>query len=152
VSDVCAECGAPIPVPGAGSCRDNFHALLALEWDVPDGAGSIAHFYAVSAYLLQHPDGMSYTVESLAWLRSEVARALAGEVNVEDVRQSARGQGERAHITRREGDPVQRWAVERWAMTVADVLAGGVDGYGERVRRWAAAVIADLDAAEGRSA
>jgi len=146
VKDPCPECGAPVPTEGC--CRDNFHAMLALEWEVPGGAGGIAHFYAVSAYLLQHPDTMSYTIESLRWLRAEVARALNGEVTVEGMRRSARREGDRGNITRREGDPVQRWAVIRWTMSVADVLEGGVEGYGERVARWAASVLGDLDASE----
>lgn len=147
MSDRCPECGVGLQ-PG-GSCRDNFNALLALEWDIPGGAGTIAHFYAVSSYILQHPDSMFYTVESIAWLRSAVVSALAGEVSTEDLRRSA-GQGGKksGHVTRRSGDPIPEWEVERWSMTVADVLAGGVDGYGERVEEWAASVIADLSASE----
>jgi hypothetical protein len=145
VSDRCPECGARIR--HGGSCRDNFNALLALEWDVPGGTG-IAHFYAVSSYILQHPESMSYTAESLSWLRSSVTSALGGDVSTEDLLLRARrgGKGTSAHVTRRAGDTVPRWGVEKWKTTIEDVLAGGIDGYCARVEDWARAVIADLDA------
>ena len=54
----------------------------------------------------------------------QVARALACEVTIEGIRRSARGQGERTHVMRREGDTVQRWDLSGWTMTVADVLYG----------------------------
>lgn len=54
MSAKCPECGAPLPE--GGSCRDNFDALLALEWEIPGGPGEIAHFYAVGSYVLQHPE------------------------------------------------------------------------------------------------
>lgn len=146
MSEVCPECGANIPT---GTCRDNFNALLGLEWEVPGGAGAIAHFYAVSAYVLQHPNSMSYTVESISGLRSAVTSALAGEVSTEDLRRSAREESKRAgNVTRRAGDLVPMWAVQRWSMTVADVLAGGVEGYGDRVGAWASSVISDLAASD----
>jgi len=144
VSVRCQECGAPIP--DGGSCRDNLHDLLALEWDVPGGAGTVAHFFAVSSYGLQHPVSMQYTVEAIAWLKSAVAQALETGCSIESLRASARTQGQDAHVTRRDGDPVADWGVERWTSTVADILAGGVDGYAERVRTWAAAVVSDIDA------
>lgn len=141
---MCPECGAP--VPDRGTCRDNFHALLALEWELSGGAGTIAHFFAVSSYSLQHPDSMRYTVEAITWLRSSVDTALETGCSVESLRASARRQGAATHVTRREGDPVPVWGVESWTTTVTDVLAGGTDGYGERVRYWAETVIADIGA------
>ena len=140
----CPECGAP--VPDGGTCRDNFHALLALEWDVRGGAGLIAHFFAVSAYGLQHPDTMRYTVEAIEWLRSAVGEALETGCSVESLRASARVQGESAHVTRREGDPVPSWGVECWTTNVADVLARGTEGYAVRVRDWASSAISDIGA------
>jgi hypothetical protein len=145
VAERCPECGAP--VPESGSCRDNFHSLLALEWQVPDGAGTIAHFFTVASYGLQHPDSMSYTVETIAWLKSAVTEALEMGCSVESLRTSAKAQGEGAYVTRREGDPIPSWGVEHWATTVTDILAGGTEDYGQRVRDWAASVVCDIDAA-----
>lgn len=146
--DVCGECGAS--VPPNGSCRDNFNAMLALEWEVgaPAPAGQLAHFYAVSTYVLQHPDTMGYTVESLAWLRRSVSDMIADGVSVHELRKQARDQGEKSRVTRREGDPVPHWNVRTWTMTVVDVLDGGVDGYCERARQWADSALSDLDAAD----
>ncbi len=141
----CPECGASTPKDG--TCRDNFHALLALEWQVPDGAGTTAHFFAVSSYALQHAESMRYTVEAITWLRSAVAQVLETGCSTETLRASARTQGEGAHVTRREGEPVPAWGVERWTTTVEDVLVGGTDGYAERVRAWADATLRDIDEA-----
>lgn len=141
VSAICPECGAS--VPEGGSCRDNFHALLALEWEVPGGAGTTAHFFAVSSYGLQHPDSMGYTISAITWLRSAVTEALETGCSTESLRASARSQAKGDHVTRREGDPVASWGVERWTTTVTDILAGGTDRYAERVRAWAASVVSD---------
>jgi hypothetical protein len=51
-------------------------------------------------------------------------------------------------VTRRGGDPVVRWRVPGWPMTVADVLAGGVEGYADRVERWARSIVRTLDEAD----
>lgn len=147
MSDLCPECSAALPP--SGSCRDNCHSLLALEWNLQDAAGGIAHFYAVSSYVLQHPDSMNYTTESLSWLRSAVASALAGTASVDDLRQSARRHGKPSgRVTRRPGDPVKRWAVRQWHTRVTDVLGGGVDGSCQRVEDWARSVIDDLAASD----
>lgn len=142
----CPECGAPLPA--SGSCRDHFHAMLALEWQVPGGAGGPAHFYAVSSYILQHPGSMEYAAASIAWLRSAVAASLAGDTTIAGLRESAPHEGKaNGRVTRRPGDAEVAWPGIEWRMTVADVLEGGVDGYGERVELWARRVLADLDAA-----
>lgn len=146
MSDICAECGAPL-ADGA-TCRDNFYALLGLEWEVPQGAGTQAHFFAVSSYILQHPDSMNYTAESLEWLREAVRSALAQEITVAGLRaQAAELGGAAGNVTRRDGDVVPRWEVVTWRMTVADILRAGTPGYGDRVRHWADTVLKDLDEA-----
>ncbi|MHB9002657.1 MAG: DUF5946 family protein [Coriobacteriia bacterium] len=146
MSDRCPECGAP--VADGGTCRDNFTELLALEWEVPQGAGTMAHFYAVSSYVLQHPGTMNYTAESLAWLRTAVHDALTGDVQVPDLRDRAAEESKAdGTITRRPGEPVPLWDVGTWTMTVTDVLAAGASGYGERVRMWAHTALSDLDKA-----
>lgn len=149
---VCQECGAPLP--GGAECIGHFHALLLLEHEVaadPDatagGRGEVAHFYAVSSYVLQHPEGMNYTAEALAGVRRGLADHLAGRVTISGqrlrVRRAADGA---ARITRRAGDEVVRWPVDSWPLTVADVLAGGVEGYCGRVATWAESILRTLDA------
>jgi hypothetical protein len=72
----CPECGAA--VPEGGTCRDNFHALLLLQSEIPGGPGGLAHFYAVASYGLQHPGSMNCTAETLAGLRAAVTDSLDG--------------------------------------------------------------------------
>ena len=147
MSGVCHECGAA--VPDGGSCRDHFHALLLLESEVPGGPGETPHFLAVSSYALQHPEGMNFTAEALAGSRRQVADRLAGVATMEQIRRRVRraADGPR-RVTRRAGDAVVRWRVSGWPMTVADVLAGGVEGYAGRVEHWARSIVRTLDEAE----
>src|SRR5262245_5030345 len=136
---ICPECHAP--VPDGGSCRDNFHALLLLESEIPGGPGDVSHFYAVASYALQHPESMGYTAEALAGLRACVADHLDGRASLDAVRRQIRRGAEGAkRVIRRAGDEVGRWQVEGLRMTVADVCAGGIERYGERVERWARSI------------
>ena len=143
---VCPECGAA--VPDGGSCRDHFHALLLLESEIPGGPGAVPHFLAVATYGLQHPASMNYTAAALAGLRACVADQLDGRATLEDIRRRVRaGAAAAGRVTRRPGDEVVRWPVASWPMTVADVLAGGAEGYAERVTVWARSIREALDAA-----
>jgi Family of unknown function (DUF5946) len=147
----CQECGAPLP--GSGKCIDHFHALLLLEYEVAadpgatsGGRGEVAHFYAVSSYVLQHPEGMNYTAEALEGARRGLADHLAGKVTMSEQRLRVRRAVDGAtRITRRAGDEVVRWPVSSWPLTVADVLAGGVEGYCLRVATWAESILRTLD-------
>jgi hypothetical protein len=151
MSATCQECGALLPA--GGGCINHFHAFLLLEYEVAadapatsGGAGEVAHFYAVSSYVLQHPEGMNYTAEALAGLRRGLADHLAGRVTIPEqrlrVRRAADGA---ARVTRRTGDEVVRWPVASWPLTVTDVLAGGAAGYCVRVARWAESILRTLD-------
>lgn len=154
MSATCSECGAPL-TPGE-ACIQRFHAMLLLEYEVAadptatgSGRGEIAHFHAVSSYVLQHPEGMNYTVQALSDLRREIADYLAGRVTLAALRQRVRRAADGpARITRRAGEVVPRWSVTAWPMTVADVVNGGVEGYFERVAAWAESIIRTLDASD----
>lgn len=140
---VCSECGAAL-APG-NVCRDSFDALLALEWQVPDLRPE-AHFFAVSSYVLQHPVSMGYTVEALGALRANMSRVLAGESTLDAIKRSVRREaGGPSRVLRREGDPVPSRPVDRWPLTVADVLVAGPGGYAEQVRRWAESTVATIN-------
>ncbi|HEU4561448.1 MAG TPA: DUF5946 family protein [Longimicrobium sp.] len=147
MDEACPECGAV--VPEGGTCRDNFHALLVLEAQVPGAAGALPHFYLVSSYALQHPESMGYTERALADLRTGVGEALDGRAGIPQLRERARRVASGGRVMRKEGDAVPRWRVERWPIIVADVLAGGVEGYAGRVAEWARSIRQALDAAEG---
>jgi hypothetical protein len=149
----CQECGAPLPE--SGPCIDLFHSVLLLEYEVAadpsatsGGRGEAAHFHAVSSYVLQHPEGMNYTAEALAGLRRDLAGHLAGRVTMSEQRLRVRRATNGAtRITRRPGDVIVQWPVSSWPLTVADVLAGGVDGYCGRVADWAESILRTLDEA-----
>ena len=141
--NVCPECGARI-APG-GSCRDNFHALLALESDIPGGPGETAHFFAVATYGLQHPDSMGYTETTVKGLLDAVHDVLDGRASVADIRaRMQRLAASHGRVTRRDGDSIPRNAVDAWPTVVTDVVAGGVDGYQERAKQWARSVVETL--------
>jgi hypothetical protein len=92
---------------------------------------------------------MNYTAEALEGLRRNVADHLAGRVRLAEllprIRRKVDGP---TRITRREGDRVVRWPVDSWPITVADVLAGGVEGYCARVASWADSILHTLEAAD----
>src|SRR5205809_713940 len=111
----CPECGAPVPVGGA--CRDNIHNLLMLEGEIPGVPGSIAHFYVVATYGLQHPDSMNYTADALAGLRATLSAAVDGQLTVEGLRRRVRSDTNGAtRVTRREGDEPVPWPRGDWPM------------------------------------
>src|SRR5438105_567632 len=84
MATTCTECGAALPE--GGTCRDHFHALLLLESEIPGGPGSLAHFYAVASYGLQHPGSMNYTAETAEGLRSAVSDLLDGRATIQAIR------------------------------------------------------------------
>src|SRR5438067_13494815 len=121
MSNSCPECGAPVPI--GGSCRDNFHALLLLESEIPGGPGALPHFYAVACYGLQHPDSMNYTADTLARLRAGLADVLDGRATLDALRRRTRRAVDGpVRVTRRARDPAVPWRRGQWPMTVTDVL------------------------------
>jgi hypothetical protein len=144
--DRCSECGAP--APDGGTCRDNFHALLALESQIAGGPGMVPHFHAVAAYGLQHPDSMKYTEDILTGLRDALADELDGQATIEMIRRRMQYLAEGStRVTRRPGDAAVPWRRGAWPMTVADVLTVDItaDAYAERVAAWVHSVRVALD-------
>jgi hypothetical protein len=135
----CPECGGEIPRGGA--CRENFHALLAMEWEIPGGPGEVAHFLAVASYGLQHPDSMGFTMVTLSGLREAVADALAGSASMADIRVRVRRLAAAGRVTRRTVDVTPCWANPSWPMAITHVISDGLENYGQRVRDWARSVI-----------
>jgi hypothetical protein len=139
-------------VPEGGVCRDNFHALLLLEWQIPGGPGELAHFYAVATYLLQHPGSMNLLQGVFDGLAQAAADALAGRATIENLRARARhGAAAAGRVTRREGDPELRHKVVSWPITIADVLTVEAEqnAYFEMVSRWARSVLEALHRNDG---
>jgi hypothetical protein len=140
-------------VPEGRSCRDHFHALLLLEGEIPGVPGSILHFYAVAAYVLQHPDSMNHTRVALAGLRAGMADALDGKVTTAGLlSRSRRANDGPVHIKRRAGEPAVLWHRGNWPISIADVCTAETFGaydtlheYQERIVRWARSVRETLD-------
>lgn len=145
----CPECDAPVPADA--TCQANFHALLALEWEIPGGPGERAHFLAVATYGIQHPGSMGYTVGAVEELRSAVCDVLDGSATIADIRVRMRDMAKAmGRVTRRDGDAVPAWPIGAWPIVVTDVIAGGTSGYQERVERWARSVVDTLDRQDRR--
>lgn len=141
MSEVCPECGTPMPA--GGTCRDHFDALLLLEWQIPEGAGALAHFYAVASYGLQHPNSMNYTEEALTGLHHAVGDMLCSTITLEELKSRTRQAVNGSVRVTRHGNK-RELSVEPivWPMTVADILTVEVDAaaYLARVTEWARSV------------
>ena len=73
-----------------------------------------------------------------------------GRATLDEVRRRAgRAADGRVRVTRRPGDDEVSWHQGAWPLTVADVCAGGVEEYGDRVMGWARCVRETLDAGQG---
>ncbi len=140
--DRCPECGAPWP--NDLTCRDHFHQML--YWENEDPTRGEVHHLMVLCYHLQHPS--LYSAEGLAHGRALLADFVASGLTPQQARRRNRAKvasGNREwSITARPGN---RGAYERpvaWAMTAADVVAGGADRYVDNVRAWAEAAHRNL--------
>lgn len=144
----CPECGAAL-APGR-TCREYFHDLLALEAEVPGGAGGEPHFFAVATYNLQHPS--DFMPAALVGLRDTVADVLAGRATIADALRRARAATDGPTRVRRHADSALTDAEHEllrawprvWPMTVGDVVVVPPEQYAERVRDWAASTSAAL--------
>jgi hypothetical protein len=138
-NDSCPECGALLE--RGRTCRDSFHELLALEYDVPGGPGALAHFFAVASYNLQHPSGFVPLV--LRGLESSLSDALNGRAEILELRRRASSATDGARRVLRRASDVREvpthWP-RSWPLTVRDVCAVDPAEYVDRVRQWASSV------------
>lgn len=145
----CPECGAS--VQEGGTCRDNFDALLILEWRIPGGCGHEAHFLAVTTYILQHPDSMNHRADAYDRLRRNIADLLDGNATLEELlNRTRRAADGPTRTTRRPGDPASPQIFSRWLVTVADVLPTepNAPAYAAAALNWARSVRETLDSAK----
>lgn len=143
-ADACPECGAPLPE--GGSCRDLFHKLLLLEGEATGGVDSALHFFVVGTYVLQHPIAHRSTEDVYEGLRAQYAAMLDGRTAIGQIR---RENGGLARVTVPKGEPLPSWPARDWPLTVADACGAGVEGFADRVMRWAHSVREVLDADAG---
>lgn len=125
---------------GGLTCWEQLGGVLAWEADDPELLAE--HFLTVATYNLQHP--AQFTVDALRGLREAFVDRLDRGVPVAEIRRRmARASAGATRVLRPEAErrPVPR----EWRMTIADVyLPDQPSGAAERVRRWAAAVRAEL--------
>lgn len=138
-NQTCPECGAIWSEDQ--TCQDFFHQMLFWEAENPV-YGAQVHHLMVLCYHLQHPS--LYSSEGLDYARQLLVEFLEHGATPEQVR-------------RKHGLDVdsswRKWKIKGagdargtykhamcWAMTAADVLAGGVDSYCYNVCHWAKSI------------
>jgi hypothetical protein len=148
--NICPYCGAVHP--DATTCEDDFHQFLYWEQELME-AGNIlmeTHFLMVAAYHMQHPH--IYSSEALAGIRTNVARYLAGDASLDELRsetrETARSDKRKTTVTAREGNHGAYATPVEWTMHAVDVVTAGKDQYVVSIRRWAESIITALDGVE----
>ena len=143
MTQLCPECGARLP--DGRTCADDFHQLLFWENERPE-LGEVHHLM-VLCYHLQHPS--LYSAEGLAHSRRLLAEFVAGGLSPAEARRRQRAAvdsgGRGWSITARPGNQGAYEQPPAWQLRVQDVVAGGPDHYPENVRRWAGAIVRDLN-------
>jgi hypothetical protein len=143
---ICPECGAP---QEEQTCKERFHQMLG--WESEDPALGVVHHLMVLCYHLQHPS--LYSPEGLRFARQLLKDFVEGGVSPQDVRRRERDRvdsGKRSWKIK--GTPQRHGSYNkpmRWEVTTADVIAGGMEGYCENVRRWAQSAHETLKATDG---
>lgn len=134
----CPECGA-LSNDGL-TCRERFHALLAMEGQYPELASR--HFFTVSCYNLQHPS--QFTAEALAGLGPSLKGLLDGTMPIEEIRRrTATGYDGPKKVLRPAWG--QQTILNRWKMTTADVYRPFQPlGTAERVQKWAESIRSEI--------
>lgn len=137
---VCEQCGAVSP--NGQSCEEQFHDLLALEYQDPAGAGRVHHL-TVLCYMLQHN---RYSDEGRAFAISMLEANLEQGTTPRELRQ----QGRKALDSRtRDWNVTRPAAVHQriaWLMTIANVCGGDPNNHNARVVKWAESVLATIRA------
>ena len=140
----CPECGAPWPE--GRTCADDFHQLLA--WEFEDPRRWEVHHLTVLCYHLQHPS--LYSPEGLRDGQQLLVQFVAQGVSPGEIRTRNRSRvdsGKRTwKITARPGAEGAYSHPVPWPMTAAQVVAGGPDAYCDSVRAWAESTLAALKA------
>lgn len=139
----CPECSADW---GNGrTCRDHFDQMLAWEFEDPGGAGAVHHL-TVLCYNLQHPS--VYSPEGLRWAKSLLVDFVTHNLSLATARQRQSidaDSGTRTFKITGTPDSYGRYAHPvAWPITIGDVASGGLNGYGDRVRSWAASILTAL--------
>ncbi|MFN2196096.1 MAG: DUF5946 family protein [Anaerolineales bacterium] len=142
---VCPACGGA--QSNGISCEQHFHELLVWEHQQPDLG--VVHHLTVLCYHIQHPHHYSRAgLETAIQLLVDFVRHGANPAAVRQQKRAELQSGQRTwKITPTPGDVGVYANPQAWSLTIQTVAAVGPQAYIENVRRWAAAVLADLEAA-----
>ena len=145
-TQTCPECGAIWS--GGDSCQEYFHQMLFWENERPD-YGAEVHHLMVLCYHLQHPS--LYSPEGLEYAQGLLKDFLLSGTSPAQVHRWNRGKvASDRRLWKVRGSPGAAGAYGkpmRWTMTASDVVAGGLEDYPQSVRRWAASILAVIQAA-----
>lgn len=144
MDEICPDCGATHLT--GGSCQDAFHQMLF--WENEEPARGVVHHLMVLCYHLQHP--ALYSAEGLAAARQLLDDFVASGLDPQQARRKnqARVASDRRDwsISARPGNKVVYERPVQWAMTTADLIAGGAEDYVANVHAWATSVQQDIRA------
>lgn len=139
----CPECRADWS--GGQTCTDDFHTMLF--WELDDQLYDVHHLL-VLCYNVQHPS--IYSPETLRWAIDVLTEFVETDLSPQALRkriQNSVDSSVRKHkIT---GTPEAHGSYVHpvvWTITVADVVADGVERYYASVRAWAKAILSSLRA------
>jgi hypothetical protein len=139
----CPECDAAWT--DGLTCEDHFHQMAAWELEDLTRFGQVHHLM-VLCYHLQHPH--LYSPEGLAGAKGLLMDFLTRGVSPQDVRRRDRAALDSSQRKYKiKGTPASHGAYAhppQWTMTAADVTRDGPDAYCDKVRTWAASVLASL--------
>jgi hypothetical protein len=138
--NTCPECGAPSR--DGRSCREQFDALMALEYNDPEGLGAVHHL-TVLCYVLQHPS--RYSMPAVIWGKAALKAAVQHSVPPRELRrQAGRLFGGSARV--RGVLPIAGLHRTQWKMTIADVYGCDPGEYTNRVEAWARSIAGQIEA------
>ncbi len=126
------------------SCIDHFYQMLAWENEKPENLQ--VHNLTVLCYYLQHPS--LYSPEGLEYAKGLLVDFVDKGLSTQEVRRQNRDRVSSSVRQFKVTATPQSFGVYvhpvHWSLTAADVTAGSVDTYCEKVRAWAASLLEEL--------
>ncbi len=142
MSQQCTDCGAEWK--DGKTCEDDFHQMLFWEGDNPGNWA--VHHLMVLCYHLQHP--RLYSADGLTEGKRLLVEFVQNGVSTEEIRSRNKDRvdsGKRTWKIKVTADSKGAYANPvQWSMTVADVIAGGIESYCDNVRKWAQSMLDTL--------
>jgi Family of unknown function (DUF5946) len=142
----CPECGANWS--SGVTCQDHFYQMGYWEMADIEHLGVVHHLMVLS-YHLQHPS--LYSPDGLTHAKGLLVDFVERGVTPQQVRQRDRAKVDSGKRQFKIAGTPEAHGVSNppiaWAMTAADVVAGGTEHYVEYVKTWAQSIYVSLKAA-----